>query len=250
MKIFLAATNPVYTRYPELLNDCDYILDSFYALRKKDLPDYMKNCKMFLLDSGAFTFRQNAKKSVNWDKYIKDYIDFINKYDIQYFFELDIDSIVGYEKVKEYRKRIEEGTGKKCIPVWHLSRGKEDFLKMCDEYDYVAIGGIAGTDRRSKKQQNLIKAFPWFIKEAHKRGAKIHGLGCTSMSTLKRCHFDSVDSTSWLSGCKYGVAFQFNGKTMTTRNKKVNYRMSDPKQVDRNNFIEWCKFQQYAKSHL
>ena len=250
MKIFLAATGAIYSRQPDLLVNCDYILDSFYGLQKKDLPEYMRNCEMFLLDSGAFTFRQNAKKSVDWDKYVEDYINFINKYDIKYFFELDIDPIVGYEKVKEYRKKLEEGTGKKCIPVWHLSRGRNNFLEMCNEYDYVAIGGIAGSDKRSKKQRELINAFPWFIKEAHKRGAKIHGLGCTSMITLRRCHFDSVDSTSWLSGCKYGVAFKFNGKKMITRQKRKNQRMIDPTQIDRNNFIEWCKFQQYAKSHL
>ena len=74
----------------------------------------------------------------NFDEYLTRYINFINKYDIKYFFELDVDSIVGYEKVKQLRKRLENETGKKCIPVWHKSRGKEEYLKMCKKIDEIA----------------------------------------------------------------------------------------------------------------
>ena len=61
---------------------------------------------MFLLDSGAFTF-MSGTNSPDFDQYIIKYIDFINRHDIKYFFELDIDSIVGYEKVKEYTRRLD-----------------------------------------------------------------------------------------------------------------------------------------------
>lgn len=47
---------------------------------------------------------QNAKKNVDWNEYLDKYIDFINAHDVQYFFELDIDAIVGYERVKQLRK--------------------------------------------------------------------------------------------------------------------------------------------------
>ena len=58
-------------------------------------------------------------------------IEFINTYKIDKFFELDIDSVVGYEEVLKLRKKLEHLTEKQCIPVWHTSRGKEDFLKTC-----------------------------------------------------------------------------------------------------------------------
>lgn len=245
MKIFLAATG-VMKDNPEVLSKCDYILESYYVLQKKDLPEYIQNCEMLLLDSGAFTFMNSSKKTVDWEKYISEYIKFINKYDIQFFFELDIDPIIGYEKVKILRKKLEEGTGKKCIPVWHKSRGKEEFLKMCNEYDYVAIGGIV-TKEISRRDYKYLS---WFIKEAHKRNTKIHGLGFTNMNGLKRYHFDSVDSTSWLNGCRFGMAYKFDGKQLITRQKQQDYRMKDPKLVNINNFTEWCKFQQYAKMYL
>lgn len=120
MKIFLAGT----CVKEEVLENhkVDYILESFYTIKKWQIP-YIKKCKMFLLDSGAFTFMNGNKGKVDFNQYLNDYINFINKYDIKYFFELDIDSVVGYEKVKEMRTVLEKGTGKKCIPVWHKARG-------------------------------------------------------------------------------------------------------------------------------
>lgn len=117
------------------------MLESFYYVEDWEIP-LIKGCELFLLDSGAFTFMNNSKTAVDFNEYLTTYIDFINKHDIKYFFELDIDAVVGLEEVEKLRKRLEAETGKKCIPVWHKSRGKEKFIEMCKEYDYVAIGGI------------------------------------------------------------------------------------------------------------
>lgn len=192
MKVFLAATSD--KNFIPNITDSKYILESFYYFQEWQIP-LIKKSEMFLLDSGAFTF-MSGKKSNDFDGYLTRYIDFIKKHDVKYFFELDIDSVVGYDKVKQLRKRLEKETGKKCIPVWHKSRGKDEFLKMCDEYDYVAIGGIV-TKEITKDQYPF---FTWFLNEAHKRGCKVHGLGFTSIADLPKYHFDSVDSTSWKSG--------------------------------------------------
>ena len=182
MKVFIAGVSGLKKYQNELLN-CKYILESFYSIKEWQIP-FIKKCEMFLLDSGAFTFMNSQKGKIDFDEYLTRYINFINKYDIKYFFELDVDSIVGYEKVKQLRKRLENETGKKCIPVWHKSRGKEEYLKMCEEYDYVAIGGIV-TKEITKEQYSF---FPWFINEAHKRGCKIHGLGFTDTNLLQKYH--------------------------------------------------------------
>ena len=240
MKVFLAGTSD--KNFITNINDCKYILESFYYFQKWQIP-LIKTSDMFLLDSGAFTF-MNAKKNSNFDEYLTQYIKFIKEHDVKYFFELDVDSIVGYDKVKEYRRRLERETGKKCIPVWHKSRGKEDFLRMCDEYDYVAIGGIV-TKEIAKEQYSF---FTWFINEAHKRGCKVHGLGFTSVVDLPKYHFDSVDSTSWKSGGRFGQLHVYqNGtiKTITQKSKRAIY-----KAIDQNNFDEWVKYQQYAYKNL
>ena len=49
------------------------------------------------------TFMQQAQIKgidINWNQYMQNYIDFIKFNSIRNFFELDIDSIVGYEAVK------------------------------------------------------------------------------------------------------------------------------------------------------
>lgn len=241
MKVFLASTSD--KSFISNITDSKYILESFYYFQEWQIL-LIKKCEMFLLDSGAFTFMNSQKGKIDFNEYLTTYINFINKYDIKYFFELDVDSIVGYEKVKQLRKRLENETGKKCIPVWHKSREKEEYLKMCEEYDYVAIGGIV-TKEITKDQYPF---FTWFLNEAHKRDCKVHGLGFTSIADLPKYHFDSVDSTSWKSGGRFGQLHIYrNGaiKTITQKSKRAVYRA-----IDTNNFNEWLKFQRYAENNL
>lgn len=225
-----------------------YILESFYYADKDEIQKLMPYFGDFLLDSGAFTFMSNTKTHVDWNDYLERYADFINTYNIDKFFELDIDSVVGYENVLKLRKKLEALTNKQCIPVWHTTRGKREFLKMCDEYPYVAIGGIVS--REIKPTQ--YKYFPYFINEAHKRGAKIHGLGFTNLEGLKKYHFDSVDSTAWTAGNRFGCVYRFNGETMVKSDKPLGTRVPKEKvrELAVNNFVEWCKFQKYAEVHL
>lgn len=103
MKVFLANVEPDFVIEE---SKSKYYLESYYYLKKPIQLQLMKEVDMFLLDSGAFTF-MNAKKDkvFNVDEYLNNYIDFINKYDIQYFFELDTDSVHGIDKVLEMRKK-------------------------------------------------------------------------------------------------------------------------------------------------
>lgn len=200
----------------------------------------------FMLDSGAFTFLASGKGKTDWADYIERYADFINRNRVELFFELDIDPIVGYPEVKRMRGELERLTGRQPIPVWHVSRGKDEFLRMCDEYPYVAIGGIV--TREIKPSQ--YGAFPWFIKEAHRRKAKIHALGFTNLAGIQKYHFDSVDSTAWVSGNRFGALYRFDGRTMVKYDKKPGQRITDQKGAALNNFAEWVKFQRWARTNL
>ena len=194
---------------------------------------------------GGFSFTNNAG-TVKFEDYIERYAHFIIKNKVEKYFELDVDVCVGYEKVKEYRKKLERLTGRQAIPVWHSTRGKEDFLRCCDEYPYVALGGIVGGEWSAKAE----KYIPWFIREAHKRGAKIHGLGYTKLKQLQQYHFDSVDSTAWTAGNRFGYIFHFDGTTMQKIQVPPGYRLKNPREVALHNYIEWIKFQKWADTHL
>ena len=228
----------------DLFKDAN-ILQSFYYCNKFSEEVIIPSCKNFILDSGAFTFFSSGK-NVDWNDYIKKYADFINRNNIDLFFELDIDVLVGYENVLKLRKTLEQLTNKKCIPVWHKSRGKEEFIKMCEEYDYVALGGIVSKEFKQKDY----KYFKWFINEAHKRGTKIHGLGFTNLKGLEKYKFDSVDSSSWTAGNRFGSIYIFDGKTMKSHKRPEGQRLADQKKVALHNFNEWVKFSKYAERNL
>lgn len=200
--------------------------------------------KYFLLDSGAFTFFSSGEK-MDWEEYVDQYADFIKQYNVDRFFELDIDSLIGFERVLELRARLERATGKQPIPVWHISGGLEQFKRDASEYPYVSLGGIVSGEWSKAAQEK----FPWFIREAHKRGAMIHGLGYTSLSGLQKYHFDSVDSTAWTTGNRFGYLYKFDGRTMQKINCPEEKRLR-PAEAAIHNFREWEKFSKYAKTHF
>lgn len=243
MKVFLASTSDKQFCIEEI-KKIDYILESFYYFQEWQLP-IIKKCKMFLLDSGAFTFMNNFKGSVNWQEYIDSYANFIIKNDIKYFFELDIDAVVGYDKVKEYTKYLENKVGRKCIPVWHKSRGLEEWKRITKEYDYVAIGGIVIKEIKPADYKFFIP----LLKIAKENNCKVHGLGFTSTKQLYKYKFFSVDSTNWKSGGRFGSLHIFK-KGCIESNSFKQKRAKDYKEIDKHNLKEWIKFQNYADKYL
>lgn len=224
------------------------VLESFYYARKnKYFPILYERGVDLLLDSGAFTYMQQGGGSVDWDVYIEEYAAFINKYDIQKFFELDIDSIVGLKEVERLRAKLEMLTGKQSIPVWHISRSFEYYQRMIREYSYVAIGGYV---IKEVSRNKLEAAFPYLIQQAHLAKCRVHGLGYTPLDIAKKkFRFDSVDSTSWIAGNRFGSIYHFNALTgiMEKFDRPAGKRVKNL-ETAWNNFNEWFKFQQYLKT--
>lgn len=240
MIVYLAATSD---KQFCPIHETRYALESFFYFQDWQVS-YLKAWKSFMLDSGAFTFMNSSKSAkIDWDAYVESYAAFINKHDIKLFFELDIDCLVGIKEVERLRAKLESLTGKQSIPVWHVSRGADYFLKMCSEYKYVAIGGIVTKEIKSKDYGKL----HWFINTAHQNGCKIHGLGFTSMKWLPRLRFDSVDSTNWKSGGRFGQLHIFKDGIMQSLCPDGK-RAKDYRQIDMHNFHEWCNFQKYANA--
>lgn len=249
MKVCLAGSYAITEQNKMEFNNVPFMLESFYYIKDWQLP-HIKNAKLFLLDSGAFTFMNNtAKGNVNWQEYIDKYAEFIIKNDIKYFFELDIDVIVGYEKVKKYTRYLENKVGRKCIPVWHKSRGLEEWKKLTKEYDYVAIGGIV-TKEITRKEYPVFKQL---LKIARDNNCKVHGLGFTNLNELPKYHFYSVDSTSWKSGNRFGTLYLFKENKLLQIKKKENKRLvSGSRYAEVEKFVlnEWMKYQYYADKFL
>jgi hypothetical protein len=63
-------------------------------------------------------------------------------------------------------------------------------------------------------------------------------------------HFDSVDSTAWTTGNRFGAVYRFTGTTIEKLGKKPGQWFKDSRAVAINNFNEWVKFQKYAEVKL
>ena len=239
MKLFLAGLEGAYSWLP--LDKTKYAL-STYAYINKGLAENISKWDMFLLDSGAFTYRKKSGNA-DWNKYIDGYIKFINEYDVDYFFELDIDNIIGYENVLTLRKRLEQNTGKRCIPVWHTTRGLDNYIELCQTYDYIALG--SSTKYKEKENHNKLR---YLLRIARQNNCKVHGLGFTS-KMIKQYDFFSVDSTTW-DGYRYGSLYRYNdGDIKTIKPQKGKGLTRDYRLVTINNFTEWCKYQKYLDNY-
>lgn len=201
MKIFLSALENNTARLDEL-GSMHYNLMSYYYIPKnpKRAQGIIAQSERIMIDSGAHTF-QKGKTKLNWEEYTESYARFIRENDcdkIVGYFEMDVDKVIGLERVIKLRRRLEQETDK-IIPVWHKGRGIENFYRMCEEYSgrVVAITGFKNEDIKDDQ-------YAKFLKIAWQHNCRVHCLGMTRKDILKKVPFDYVDSSSWTQGVLYG----------------------------------------------
>lgn len=216
MRIFLSALeNNAKTTLDRCIKEnitIPFGLVSFYYISKNrdGLENFKKTlqvCDYVLVDSGAHTFQKGTK--VSWEEYSKQYAEFIKTYDcdkILGYFEMDVDIQIGYKKVLELRKILNEATDK-IIPVWHKNRGIDEFKRMCKETPgkIVAVTGFRNEDITDNQ-------YAGFVKYAWKCGKKIHCLGMTRQKVLNKVPFDFTDSSSWKLSATYGTLKVWSNK--------------------------------------
>ena len=246
MKIFLATPVTLRAYSEKLLQQKLYILESFYYA-KPWMDVYINKYWDFMLDSGAFTFMSNKAIKHDWNDYIKRYAEYIIERNIKHFFELDIDVVVGLKEVERMRDKLEILTQRKCIPVWHRTRGKEAWEKMIKKYNYVAIGCSGQNDSKWTRNKQTRGTLRWFLKSAHDENCKLHGLGYTTERYT--VPFDSVDSTAWIYGNRSGFVCKFKQNKITKISAPKGMKLKT-KEVAINNFREWVKYQKYADKYM
>ena len=204
MKIFLSAleASPEFIEIDKNIKQYKNNLMSFYYIRSRtEIAKKIRDkSELIIIDSGAHSLQKGKK--VDWVEYAKQYAEFIKKFDkpnVIGYFEMDVDNIIGYDKVLALRKILEKASNK-IIPVWHKNRGIEEYKKMCKDYagKIIAITGFKNED--IKDEQYLM-----FLKYARKYNCKVHCLGMTRKKVLDKVPFDFVDSSSWKQQSIYGI---------------------------------------------
>lgn len=245
MNVYLASFKTIEKQYTKPVDDI-YLLSSFYEHKGGKYGDYVYQ-KKHILDSGAFSML-SGNKNIDFKKYTSKYCDFIIKTKQNIFIELDIYKLIGTEKTEQLRDYIEQRTGKQVMPVWHKHLGINYLNKLCENYKYIAFGGFVLGDIKKAEY----KYIPKLLKIAKENNCKVHGLGFTSTYWLQRIKFYSVDSTTWLSGGRFGEICLFkNNYSKATRIKKAkNLKVKNTSKVNIYNFNEWVKFQKHAEKNL
>ena len=200
MKIFLSSLENNDAQI-EILKPMHYNLISyFYGRRNQErVNQIVRNSELIMIDSGAHTFQKGTH--VDWERYTEEYAEWIRAYDrpnIVGYFEMDVDNVIGLERVVALR-RILERTSDKIIPVWHKNRGINEFKRMCEEYSgkVVSITGFKNEDIQDHQ-------YLMFLKYAWAHDCRVHCLGMTRKPVLDKVPFDYVDSSSWTLGVLYG----------------------------------------------
>lgn len=245
MIIFLSgmeSSEKIIDEYIKQEKQIDACLCSYYSLRKKanlqkKIFDFSK---LIMIDSGAHSFQKGKK--VDYLEYTKKYAEFIKEFDrpnVIGYFEMDVDNIIGYDKVLELRKLLEQ-VSNKIIPVWHKNRGIEEYKKMCKDYagKVVAITGFKNEDIQDHQ-------YLMFLKYAKKYNCRVHCLGMTRKKVLDKVPFDYVDSSTWKQAGNYGEYRKFENGKLTIYNLKGKYKTEE---LDKKNFEEFVKLQEYYKN--
>ena len=248
MKIFLSAVEhggPMIT-ISKMLNEnfkFKYNLMSFFYIQDRNYEFVEKlrdRSELILVDSGAHSFQKGKK--VDWEQYTKQYAEFIKKFDrpnVLGYFEMDVDNIIGYDRVLELRK-ILESVSDKIIPVWHKNRGIEEYQKMCQDYagKVIAITGFRNED--IKDEQYLM-----FLKYAKKYNCKVHCLGMTRKQILDKIPFDYADSSSWCLSVLYGRDMNGNklpkAKCQDDRDNQIKHNYLLGMEMQRKYYNKWKK---------
>ena len=201
------------------------VLVSFHYFKKKNFDDIIEQLIVnnvppdLFADSGAFSaWTQGAPVTV------EEYAEWLHKWKHYFSVYCNLDVIDNPEETKINQRKL-ESLGLKPLPVWHIRTDRKVFEELCEEYKYVAVGGMVGT-----YWKKLMPKLVWAVKYGLEHGTVIHGLGLTALTPMMQLPLYSVDSSSWGSGYRYGSVPVWDFK----KNKKVIVQLGDKK--------KWLKY--------
>lgn len=205
MRIFAAGMGVPHKREKEAQIAATRRLYSFAAkddtvgrlriFRENDMAQ--KKVELFL-DSGAYSAWMQG---ISID--IQEYIAFIKEHerDLALYAVLDV---IGDAEGTLKNQRIMEEAGLSPLPCFHFGEDLSYLERYVEEYEYLALGGLAAMGSKPQMFDFLDKAFDVICDKEGMPKVKVHGFAVTSLRAMKRYPWFSVDSTSWLSTARMG----------------------------------------------
>jgi hypothetical protein len=191
-------------------NGAKFILMSYYYLRDDTKANWRRHVERLglkvMLDSGAYTVwkRQEAGKDVQ-EIDVREYAGFVIKHQdvIHSFITLDV---VGDAAATAANDSYLRSLGLCPVPVFPAMGDLQELEKLIEaDHDFIAIGATVGMRERAKRVlfEQIFSAFP---------NGRFHWLGGSS-SLINEFPWFSADSSTWLSGRKYGKLINEQFKT-------------------------------------
>lgn len=202
------------------LKDLSLLFSYFYISKRMNRVDWAINNNIPLfLDSGAFSAMHSG---ANID--INAYIDFIKEHGTKFEKVAALDCIGdwnGTEKNLQYMR----SKGVNPIPVFHTNEPFDYLENLLKENDYLCLG-VTG----SKLRQPQIIA--WLVEVFRRRehinpDCKMHGFALTSAKIMKYFDWDSCDSSTWVSGRRFGFIYDIENNNMASYSRDRWYKIKN-----------------------
>ena len=185
--------------------DADFRLPDNHVIKAQD-----KANRHVIQDSGLFTLmfgagkgmKQNRESLTAWQDCL---IAFVKQNGIRATcVEIDCQKILGVEDAWYFRERMRRLLPNPQINVFHFEDGRKGLDRLIEFADYIAISVPEIRIVKPKTFREDTKYLAHYIKNK-KPEIDSHLLGCTDFKMIAENNFcTSADSTSWLSGVKFG----------------------------------------------
>jgi hypothetical protein len=151
-------------------------------------------CQSFVLDCGAFTFwKQGGEMDY------QGYLEFVEHWHRHPRFDWALipDVIDGSEKENDEYLSIWPASFK-GVPVWHMHESIERLKRLCEEYEYVALGSSGAWPDPGKgswwiRMEEIMDAI---CDEYGRPPCRLHGLRMMDPAIFERLPLSSADSTN------------------------------------------------------
>lgn len=151
-----------------------------------------------LLDSGAYSAdQQNTVIDVH------QYIAYIKEHKPDIYFNLDV---IGDDVGSWKNQAVMEDAGLNPLPVFHIEDDIKYLYRCIDNYEYFALGGLAGGASEQTRQRFLDVCWDIICDTPDRLPkCKVHGLGLASPLLVARYPFYSIDTASGIHYGRYGI---------------------------------------------
>lgn len=225
MRVYLAGT--IDPRDVEIAQACGagrYQLESIIKLTSRQRAAWWLGTASTptdrIVDSGLFTFMFGSTKGgkapdrtyEGYRRFTLEYLERLAAFGLDKCLVVEVDAqrLIGVDETHRLRELFAP-LGKNVMYVWHQPEGIPGLRKLAREREYVGIGmpelrRISGAIGRTSNELR-----DDLLREIHEACAdigppRVHLLGGTSVSSTSTSRAWSADSTSFLSGARYGAA--------------------------------------------